>query len=182
MLRSLRFSVFALGVLALGACGFNTAPVLNVKNAPVVVPHGVVPSAATTRDAIVRGLADKGWTIDSEGESSIVARVTSGGHTATARIDYDATSYSITYVDSSEGLLYDGVEIHRRYNHWINLLRKAIDKELSHTSGGEVPAQAAPADMQLEPPAEPVAAEPPAAEPPPVAPADDEPPPPPPPN
>jgi hypothetical protein len=131
-----------------GACGANLAPVLEVKNAPVALPAGAQPSPEHTRDAIVRGLAAKGWGIDSEAGPSIVASVSSGGHTGTVRIDYDANRYSIRYVSSSPSLKHDGYRIHRRFNHWVDRLRVAIQRELSSTAPPAAPAATRPAPVE----------------------------------
>jgi hypothetical protein len=148
------------------AC-FNTAKVLDIHSAKVTLPAGVAPSVAVTRDAILRALAERTWTVEGEEANTIVATVTAGGHSATAGITYDDLTYSIKRLESSPGLKFDGYEIHRRYNTWIKNLRKTIDKQLllagsTPTSGGE--ALLPPA----EPPTGPVTA-PPAGEVPPAA-------------
>jgi hypothetical protein len=149
------------------ACGFNTAPVLDVHSAKVTLPADVTPSVAVTRDAILRALAERSWTVEGEEPSTIVASVSTGGHSATAGITYDDLTYSIKRLESSPGLKFDGYEIHRRYNHWIKNLRKTIDKQLllasdTPTSGGEA------VMPPTEPPTGPVTA-PPAGEVPPAA-------------
>lgn len=152
------------------ACGFNVAPVLDVHNASVIVPRGVTPSAALTRDAILRALSERTWSVEGEEANTIVASVTAGGHGATAGITYDDHSYSIKRLESSPGLKYDGYEIHRRYNTWIKNLRKTIDKQLllagpaPTTSGGEavLPPSEPPTGPVTAPPASevPAAADP----------------------
>lgn len=137
----------ALVVLASG-CGAMMAPVLDIQNAPVTTPAGVTPSIGRTREVILRGLADRGWTIDREEGQTIIASVTAGGHQATVGIDYSADTYSIQYVASSPGLRYDGLEIHKRYNHWVDRLRASINKELARSHGQ---APAAPAPTPTEP-------------------------------
>ena len=149
------------------ACGFNTAPVLDVHSAKVTLAAGVTPSAALTRDAILRALSERTWTVEGEEPNTIVASVTTGGHSATAGITYDDLTYSIKRLESSPGLKFDGYEIHRRYNIWIKNLRKTIDKQLllagsTPTSGGEAVLP------PTEPPTGPVTA-PPAGEVPPAA-------------
>ena len=140
-------------LLFASACGFNTAKVLDVNSAKVTLPSGVTPSNEVTRAAILRALQERTWTVDGEEANTIVASVTAGGHTATAGINYDDLTYSIKRLESSPGLKFDGVYIHRRYNQWINNLRRTIDKQLllatpstSSTSGGEavLPPVAAP--------------------------------------
>lgn len=122
------------------ACGFNTAKVLDVNNAKVTLPAGVTPSNEVTRAAILRALQQRTWTVEGEEANTIVASVSAGGHSATAGITYDDLTYSIKRLESSPGLKYDGVNIHRRYNNWIKNLRNTIDKQLmlsEPTSGGE---------------------------------------------
>lgn len=171
---------FLRGLLVIGslavlssACGANLAPVLQVQNAPAPLPQGATPSPARTRDAIVRALADRHWTLDSEQGQSLMATVSSGGHTATVRIDYDANYYSITYANSSPGLKYDGQYIHRRFNHWVDRLRSSINQQLAMTAvaapvapapvAPAAPAPAAPAAPgdPAAPPAEPAVPAPP---------------------
>ncbi len=138
-------------------CGMNMAPVLDIQRSPVTLPGGYAPSPARTRDAILRGLVSKGWAVDREEGQSIVASINVRGHSATVGIDYDASSFSIHYVTSSEGLKYDGVEIHRRYNHWVDRLRASINQAIAESSAQEPagPAPAPPPDSTPVAPAEP---------------------------
>lgn len=122
------------------ACA-NRAPVLNVNNARVFTPSGVAPSAAHTRDGIMRGLLAKGWTVGGESDQSIVASVSEGGHSARVVLQYDAQFYSITHIDSSTGLKYDGNTIHRRYNRWVDKLREAINRAFLDTPTGFQPTE-----------------------------------------
>jgi hypothetical protein len=158
-------------LLATAGCGANLAPVLDVQNAPVITAHGVVSTPLLVRDAIVRALASRTWQIVREEKQEIEATVSAGGHSATALVQFDERSYSITRVSSSPGLKYDGTRIHRRYNHWIDRLRASINEELGRmpppapvaspepgapppTAGEEVPAPPPPA----APPAPPAGA------------------------
>jgi hypothetical protein len=148
-------------VLFATACGFNTAPVLDVHSAKVTLPGGVSPSNALTRDAILRALAERTWTVEGEEPNTIVASVTAGGHSATAGITYDDLTYSIKRLESSPGLKYDGYEIHRRYNNWIKNLRTTIDKQLLLASPPSTPTSGGEAVLPpTEPPTGPVTAPP----------------------
>jgi hypothetical protein len=149
----------------MSGCGANLAPVLDVRNAPVVTAQGVAPTRPLVRDAIVRALASRTWQIAEERPDALVASVSAGGHGATVLVQYDERSFSITRVDSSPGLKYDGSYIHRRYNHWVDRLRASIEQELSQTATAPVPAQAAtttaaaaPATVAAEPAAAPTPA------------------------
>jgi hypothetical protein len=127
------------------ACGANLAPVLQVDNAPVATAPGVAVSHPFVRDAILRALASRTWSVVEERPDGIVAKVSSGGHTASVLVRYDERSFSIGYVDSSPSLKYDGSHIHRRYNHWVDRLRASISQELNQASPAAAPVAAAPA-------------------------------------
>jgi len=45
-------------------------------------------------------------------------------------IEYDTKQYSITYKDS-QGLKYDGSQIHKTYNSWVHNLDNRIRVQLS---------------------------------------------------
>jgi hypothetical protein len=149
------------------ACGASLAPVLQVDNAPVAAAPGVAVNRPFVRDAILRALASRTWSVVEERPDGIVARVSSGGHTASVLVRYDERSFSISYVDSSPGLKYDGSHIHRRYNHWVDRLRASISQELNQSSPVAAAPAAAPAPAAVPPAAVPPAAVAPAA----VAPA-----------
>lgn len=158
--------------LSTAACGGGLRPIYNVHNAPVVMGRGQAPSAPVVRDAIMRSLASRGWQLDREGPDGIVATVTSGGHSATVLIQYTAQSYSISYLDSSPGLRFNGAAIHRRYNDWIERLHKTIRRELQSGGGYGVQVVVPGAAVQVAPTAPAAAPAAPApAEPAPVAPA-----------
>lgn len=122
------FSV-ALACSSLVACHANQAPVLNVVNAPVY-SYGTPLGEADVRAAIARGLAVKGWTIESEQPRLIRARVDVPPHWARVQIPYSDRGFSIYHAGNSPSLKFDGERIHRRYNHWIDRLRAAITAEL----------------------------------------------------
>ncbi|MET0386148.1 MAG: hypothetical protein ABW321_09335 [Polyangiales bacterium] len=193
-----------LACVLLAACGGGLVPVLNVQNAPVVLPSSEPASPSAVRAAIVRALAQREWRIDREGPDGFIATVTSRGQSATVHIQYDDHAYSIAYVDSSPGMKFNGQRIHRRYNDWIARLSRTIRANLLDPNAGAtlvaepgpdpVPPEAAPAAEQVPVHSEPAPATahtsptpaPPAPSPPPgVAPpgaADDDAPPPPPPK
>ena len=50
-------------------------------------------------------------------------------HFASVDIHYDSNSYSIRYKDSKV-LMYDGTNIHRNYNKWVQLLDQQIKLNL----------------------------------------------------
>ena len=131
-------SAALLWTIALIGCGSALVPVLNVGNAPVVVPRGETASRDGVRNAILRALTGRGWRVVREGSDGIVATVSSMGQSATAHIQYDDRMYSIHYVASSPGLRFDGVAIHHRYNDWIDRLDRSIRTQLISPPSNDV--------------------------------------------
>jgi hypothetical protein len=148
----------ALAVL-LAACGGGLVPLYNVRNAPVVTGRGQMASAPEVRDALMRALVERSWQVDREGPDGIVATQVSRGHSATVLIQYNPSAYSISYLDSSPGLRFNGADIHRRYNEWIDRLDNAIQKFLARGDGYAVQVVVpVPGSQVVPPPAEPVPA------------------------
>jgi hypothetical protein len=122
--------VFSIGITllaaaGLGGCGANLSPVLNPSHVPVVG----APGDRAVHDAILRAVADKGWTLASDAPGVVKASIQKDTFMATVAIEYTGTEYSITYADSSN-LKYDGTHIHKRYNLWVANLRSQINVEL----------------------------------------------------
>lgn len=134
-------------------CGANLAPVNNITNAPVSAAMRDR-SIERVRAAIVKGLAMKGWIVEEERPGVVIGTVQSGGHSATVQINYNQQAYSIMHRASSPGLQFDGVNIHRRYNHWIRLLNESIQRSMVDIDlqADQIPgAQNTPADTRAEP-------------------------------
>src|SRR5687767_8858262 len=112
----MRNTIALLFVLLFASACFNKAKVLDVHSAKVTLPPYTTASNEVTRAAILRALQERTWIVEAEEPNTIVASVSAGGHSATASIYYDDLNYSIKHIESSPGLKYDGVEIHRRYN------------------------------------------------------------------
>jgi hypothetical protein len=106
----------------------NFKPVYNVAAAPVVTASGTTPSLAQVKSAIITACRDKGWFVDPRVEGLIVATAHVRQHTAVVDVHYSPEHYAITYKDS-EVLLYDGQQIHRNYNKWVQLLEARINAE-----------------------------------------------------
>ena len=138
----------------LAACGGGLVPVHNIQNAPVVVPRGQTSTSVQVRDAIIRALGSRNWQLNREGPDGIVASMIVGGHSATIRIQYDEHTYSIQHVDSSPGLKFNGVAIHRNYNNWIEKLNRSIRSLLMgpHWDGVQVGIMPPPTLPPSEPP------------------------------
>ncbi|BCU53662.1 hypothetical protein [Enterobacter kobei] len=109
---------------ALAGCA-RTAPVYNVHST-VSVGH----TQEQVRSAILKAGAQRQWIMNDAGPGAITARQQSRDHMAEVRVNYTATSYSITYANS-QNLRASGGKIHKNYNRWVNNLDKDIQVNLS---------------------------------------------------
>ena len=80
--------------------------------------------------AIVRAGVGLGWEMKPVEPGLIVGTLHLRTHMAMVDIKYDTKNYSITYKDSS-GLDYDGHNIHKNYNGWIQNLDNGIRSQLT---------------------------------------------------
>lgn len=118
----------ALVVAALLLSGFRTAPIYDVKDAPVNAPRAM--QAAQVKTAIIAAGAPLGWRIVDTGAGQLEGTLRLREHVAVISIPYSASRYSILY-KSSENLKASEGSIHKNYNGWIQNLDRAIQGELS---------------------------------------------------
>ncbi|MCW8832492.1 MAG: membrane lipoprotein lipid attachment site-containing protein [Colwellia sp.] len=118
-----------LSVFALAAC--KSTPVYNVGNSQV--PAGL--SSKQVEKNIVKALIQKGWQVKNKTDGKILAEIMVRSHTAKIEISYDASQYSINYVDSTN-LKYDAQKntIHKNYNNWIIYIDRLIQTGLVEES------------------------------------------------
>lgn len=100
-----------------------------------VSPNGTPYTSDQIERAIIAGAQAKGWTVVGQTPGAVLAEIKSGGHFARVNISYNETGWRILHEQSSPGLHYQpderhGAVIHRRYNHWIQLLEKSIQNML----------------------------------------------------
>jgi hypothetical protein len=126
-LNQLKTAVVAVGTVALiVAC--VVAPVSNVVNQPVSTNRPA--SLDEVGNAIVRAGTSLNMQMLKVEPGLITATYTPRGPSATMEIRYDTKQYSITYKDS-QGLRYDGSQIHKKYNIWVHNLDNRIRVQLS---------------------------------------------------
>lgn len=112
------------------ACGGRVVPL-----SPTI--SGIVTQtqdAVEVRAAISRALQSRRFTIESQAENQLVARMDHRGRVFRVQIDYDATGYRMTYLDSV-GMSYQISEtgqpmIHNNYNRYMARLERTIQDEL----------------------------------------------------
>lgn len=122
------------GILAVAASLFlaacATQPVLNVIGAPIAA-NKPNPGMDDVRLAIVRAGSGLGWQMNADRPGHVTGRLLLRTHMAVVDVDYTQTIYSIKYRESTN-LDYDGGNIHRNYNGWIQNLDKAIKVQLQN--------------------------------------------------
>ncbi len=117
--------LIALGVLLVGC---RTAPVLNIEEAPVSTSAKI--TLKDVERAIIRAGTSLGWQMKRQGKGHIVGTLYLRNNMAKVDITFNTKSYNIKY-KASQGLRYDGVNIHSNYNGWIQRLDQNIQAQLS---------------------------------------------------
>jgi len=110
--------------------GCTSAPVYNVTDATYTSTEPGVTQQDIAR-AIETAGRSLGWIMKEKEPGHILGTLHLRTHTAVVDIYYDRTKYSITYKDSTD-LDYDGTNIHRNYNGWIQNLANAINVQVSN--------------------------------------------------
>lgn len=128
MLSRLFLVLVVSSLLLLSGC--RTSPVYNVSDAPVSTLAGGQPTMEQMKQSITRAGAGLGWTMREISPALIEARLHLRDHIAVVEIPYTTTSYSIRYKDS-QNLNYDGENIHKNYNGWVQRLDQHIRAQIS---------------------------------------------------
>jgi len=130
-MRSVAARVVLVAFAAAALAGCAIQPVHNVKDAPVVTAGGAPATATDVQKGIERAGAALGWRTHPVRPGLIVATLQTRSYTAVVDITYDANTYSITY-NNSANLNYDGTNIHRTYNGWVQNLDRVIRSQLQY--------------------------------------------------
>ena len=126
---ALKVLLVAFAAAALAGCT-TLQPIYNVKGAPVDTPGGKPPTLAEVEKAIVNAGTKLGWKMQPVRPGVMVGTLTLRRHAATVDVTFDTRTFNITYKDSVD-LDYDGTNIHRNYNGWIQNLDKGIRTQLT---------------------------------------------------
>jgi len=110
-------------VLLLPGC--TTRPIMNVTDQPVVTASGKPVTADQVRSAILAAGTGLGWVMTPVSPGLVSGRLLLRDHVAVVDVRYSATTYSITYKDSTNLNYRDG-QIHKNYNGWIENLDRDI--------------------------------------------------------
>lgn len=123
--RQLLRTMTALAGLAGAAAGLaactRTQPIENVEGREFIGPG----TLAQRANQIRRAGAGRGWQMQEVRPGLIRGTLMLRDHVAVVDIPYDTQRFSIRYADS-RNLLYDGFNIHRNYNSWVQYLANDI--------------------------------------------------------
>lgn len=118
----------ALGLALSGLAGCTSKPVMNPAE-QLTASHTI--SHSQVQHAILKAIAERGWTARAIGPSVIEADITvRKTFFAAVDIHYSTSQFRIAYRDSRE-LGYKDGKIHRNYNRWVYNLDRSILRELT---------------------------------------------------
>lgn len=121
-----RFAVVLACLLLLASC--RSAPLYNVERSSYNTSEQHSLSEMT--EAIQRAGASLGWQMNVERPGLIIGTLNLRTHQAVVEIPYDTEGFAIEYQDSTD-LDYDGTNIHKNYNSWIQNLEREIRVQAS---------------------------------------------------
>lgn len=121
--------IFLISLLVVFAGGCTSNPVYNVESASVITGKTDV-SMDEVKKAIIRAGGTLGWSMNAVSLGHVIGTLKLRKHVAVVDIKYDTKTYSIMYKDSTN-LGYDGKNIHRNYNGWVQNLNNAIRVQLN---------------------------------------------------
>ena len=123
MRRIARNVVFGL-VLVIAAC--RVAPIYNVESSSFNSPQPLTLTQAG--EAIQRAGTSLGWSVKEVRPGVMQGTLNIRDHRAVVDILYDTEAFSINYANS-DNLKYDGTQIHKNYNSWVQNLEQQIRVE-----------------------------------------------------
>ena len=123
---SARIAVMLLLLVGAAACT-RTAPIYNVASDNFSTASAPLGERATQ---VKRAGAGLGWAMEDAGPGKVRGTLNLRGHQAVIMVSFNQATFSIQYV-SSVDLDYDGSNIHKNYNGWVQRLEQAIRAQSS---------------------------------------------------
>jgi hypothetical protein len=121
-----RIAVALLLLIGAVACT-RTAPIYNVSSDTFSTPSAPLAERATQ---IKRAGVGLNFAMEEVGPGKIKATYNARGHQAVIMVSFNQSTFSLQYV-SSVDLDYDGSNIHKNYNSWVQNLERAIKAQSS---------------------------------------------------
>lgn len=87
-------------------------------------------TAKDVKNSIVIACQGRNWQVLDANNHSVTARYRKPGMSVTVQIDFNSTSYTINWKESSGEMERKGDTINRHYNRWVNNLKVDIDRQL----------------------------------------------------
>ena len=126
----MRFKILSFFLLSMSFVlftGCKSTAVYNVKQAPIAMQNESY-TLSDVEKAIIKAGGSK-WQMQKTEPGHIVGTLNHGKLMAQVDITYNRQDYNIEY-KNSQNLNYDGTNIHRRYNNWIQKLSQRIQSNL----------------------------------------------------
>ena len=87
-------------------------------------------TAKDVKNSIIIACQGRDWQVLDANDHKVTARYRKPGMSVTIEIDFNSTSYTINWKESTGELERKGDTINRHYNRWVNNLKVDIDRQL----------------------------------------------------
>ena len=121
-MKNVLFRAFFLLLVVVGIGACTTKPIYTAQGVHFGSPDAPLSERA---NQIRRAAAGRGWSVEDVAPGQIRATINLRESHAVVAINFTRTHFSINYVDS-RNLEYNGKEIHRSYNGWVQNLEHDI--------------------------------------------------------
>ncbi len=116
--------IFIVIFLFLTSC-FTTTPIMNPMSFSLYRDY----PTEQIEKAIQHSAADKKWNVEKMGDGKAILNLRVRRHQVRVRVSYSEAKLEVYYLDS-EGMRYDGFNIHKKYHMWVDRLVASIKKRL----------------------------------------------------
>jgi hypothetical protein len=135
-MKFLKLVVFTFFIIfSIHAHARSAVPLINHDSISIIASEGKTLEASQVKQAIEIAARSRDWTTSNLDNGKLAAKiVVRNKHTVMVEISYDASHYSINYLDSIN-MKYEVKNgqalIHPFYNKWVDYLKDSINSELS---------------------------------------------------
>lgn len=125
-----RLAVIVVIIALAGLAGCRTATIQDVTKAPL----GAAPRRSVSLSEVAKAIhaagTDLGWVMQDVRPGELVGTLNLRKHVAVVTVVHDTSTFDIRY-KSSQNLMHQGNEIHRKYNLWVQNLARRIQQEMA---------------------------------------------------
>jgi hypothetical protein len=125
-----RLAVIVVTIALAGLAGCRTTTIQDVTKTPL----GAAPRRSVSLGEVAKAIhaagTDLGWVMQDVRPGELVGTLNLRKHVAVVTIVHDTSTFDIRY-KSSQNLMHQGNEIHRKYNLWVQNLARRIQQEMA---------------------------------------------------